>query len=76
VLADAERHLDAIAARATALDPAQVLARGYSITRDASGALVRSASAVELGGRLITTVAAGEIASEVVDNVATDEDRP
>ena len=76
VLSDAERHLDAIAARVTALDPAQVLARGYSITRDASGALVRAASAVELGSRLITTVADGEIRSEVVDTGGTDEDRP
>jgi exodeoxyribonuclease VII large subunit len=67
VLADAERHLDAIAARVTALDPAQVLARGYSITRDESGALVRSARAIEVGRRLITTVADGEIASEVVN---------
>jgi exodeoxyribonuclease VII large subunit len=67
VLADAERHLDSIAARVSSLDPVRVLERGYSITRDGSGAVVRSATAVDVGARLVTTVAEGEIVSEVVD---------
>ena len=65
-LAVAARHLDSIAARITALDPARVLERGYSITRDDTGAVVRTIGAVRPGTRLVTTVADGEIASEVV----------
>ncbi len=66
VLSDAERYLDGVTARVTALDPARVLARGYSITRDDSGALVRSADAVGPGARLVTTLGEGEVVSEVV----------
>jgi exodeoxyribonuclease VII large subunit len=65
-LAVAERHLDAVASRINALDPARVLERGYSITRDESGAIVRSATAVRAGATLVTTVADGDITSEVV----------
>ena len=65
-LATAERHLDAVASRVTALDPVRVLERGYSITRDAHGRVVRTVGAVEASDRLVTTVADGEITSEVV----------
>ena len=65
-LATAERHLDAVASRVTALDPVRVLERGYSITRDEHGRVVRTVGAVEPSDRLVTTVADGEITSEVV----------
>ena len=39
---------------------------GYSITRDAHGRVVRTVDAVEPSDRLVTTVADGEITSEVV----------
>ena len=63
----AVRHLDGVEARVVALDPARVLARGYSITRDESGAVVRAASEVSLGSRVVTTLADGSITSEVVE---------
>jgi exodeoxyribonuclease VII large subunit len=47
------------------LDPTAVLARGYSITRDASGAVVSDAARVAEGERLRTTLARGWIESEV-----------
>ncbi|HTN78649.1 MAG TPA: exodeoxyribonuclease VII large subunit [Acidimicrobiales bacterium] len=62
----ADRHIDSVAARVKALDPARVLERGYSITRDERGAVVRTAAAVPIGDRIVTTVADGEIVSEVV----------
>lgn len=62
---DAERHLDGLAARVAALDPARVLARGWSLTHTADGRLVRSPADVGAGDRLVTRVAAGEIRSTV-----------
>ena len=50
----------------SALDPANILARGWSITRSTEGEVVRSVSAVSAGDILATQVADGEIASEVV----------
>lgn len=50
----------------SALDPDNILARGWSVTRNADGQVVRSASAVSAGDILATQVADGEIASEVV----------
>jgi exodeoxyribonuclease VII large subunit len=47
------------------LDPAAVLARGYSITRAADGTVVTDAAAVREGDRLSTTVARGSFESEV-----------
>ena len=40
---------------------------GYSITRTADGAVVRSADAVAAGGMLVTEVANGSIASVVTE---------
>lgn len=48
------------------LDPNAVLGRGFSITRDASGALLREASKVSAGERIVTTLARGSIESEVL----------
>ncbi len=53
------RELDAVG-------PGQVLARGYSVTLDASGRPVRSASEVAAGVRVTTRVANGAFESEVI----------
>ncbi|MGW8271647.1 MAG: exodeoxyribonuclease VII large subunit [Burkholderiales bacterium] len=47
------------------LDPQAVLARGYSITRKATGEVLRDAARVVEGERLQTTLARGTIESEV-----------
>jgi exodeoxyribonuclease VII large subunit len=52
-------------ARLAVLDPQAVLARGYSITRRASGEVLRDAARVIEGERLQTTLARGTIESEV-----------
>lgn len=69
-LARADRRVDDLAARTGVLDPARALARGWTITRTEDGRLVRSVDDVAPGGRLVTTVADGELASVV------DEPRP
>jgi exodeoxyribonuclease VII large subunit len=61
----AERRVEALEAQVRALDPARTLARGWSITRDAAGRVVRSAAEVAPGDRLRTTLAEGEVESEV-----------
>lgn len=72
-LDEASRRLDHLGGRATAADPVRALARGWSITRDASGAVVRSASDVSAGVTIATTLADGTIQSTVV---SSDEDQP
>jgi exodeoxyribonuclease VII large subunit len=65
VLMSAGRDLDGIAAQVRALDPARTLARGWSITRDAAGRVVRSAGAVAPGDEIVTTVTDGDVRSTV-----------
>ena len=48
-----------------ALDPARILARGWSITRLADGALVRSVTDTATGDTLVTHVAGGTVTSTV-----------
>jgi len=48
------------------LNPLAVLGRGYSITSDKTGRVVRSARSVRRGQRLLTRVAKGTFESEVV----------
>jgi len=64
---DALRRIDADEVRLRALDPRRVLERGYSITRDAGGAVVKSATAVTPDAILVTEVADGTITSRVTD---------
>lgn len=61
----AERHLDAVEAQVRALDPARALARGWSITRDAAGHVVRSVASVTAGDALVTALADGVVRSTV-----------
>jgi exodeoxyribonuclease VII large subunit len=67
-----DRRLDACAARLRALDPAQVLERGYTITRDRDGRVVKRAAALSSGDRLVTEFADGTAAA-VVQEVDTRE---
>jgi exodeoxyribonuclease VII large subunit len=65
-LARAEgRRLDASEARLRALDPARVLDRGYTITRDRDGRVVKRVAPLSTGDRLVTEFADGTAASVV-----------
>lgn len=66
-LTTATRDLDLKASQVAAADPARALARGFSLTYDAAGNLVRDPAGVPSGSRLRTRVAQGEIQSVVVD---------
>lgn len=60
-----------LCARLRLLGPQQVLARGYSITRDAAtGAVLRDAHAVVPGQRIQTRLHGGEFTSRVEDGAA------
>jgi exodeoxyribonuclease VII large subunit len=58
-------RLERLQAALAGLDPAAVLARGYSITYGAAGAVLRDAANVKEGERLRTRLARGEVLSEV-----------
>lgn len=61
----ATAKLDGLRASLAGLDPNAVLARGYSITRDAHGTPIRDAKHMAAGERIVTTLARGWIESEV-----------
>ena len=65
VLERARQRLEMNANSLRLLDPATVLARGWSITRTVDGAIVRSTSDVAVGSVVTTTVADGTITSTV-----------
>jgi exodeoxyribonuclease VII large subunit len=60
-----ERHLLGLEARVRALDPVNVLARGWSITRGPDGRVLRTAEEVAAGDVLTTQLAAGTVTSRV-----------
>ena len=60
-------RLDVLAARVAALDPAVQLARGWSITRDADGRVVRSVDDLAHHDIITIAVADGLITSTVTD---------
>jgi exodeoxyribonuclease VII large subunit len=62
-LAAEHRHVEALAGRARMLDPVAMLERGWTITRRADGALVRSATAVAAGEVIDTLIADGHVLS-------------
>ena len=57
------QRINTLAAQLRALDPHQVLERGFSITRDETGHIVKSADQIQPGDPLRTTLADGEIHS-------------
>jgi len=60
-----EAKLARLQAALAGMDPAAVLQRGYSITYDSAGNVLRSSAAVQSGDRLNTILALGRIESEV-----------
>lgn len=64
-LSSVQARLDRARAALHGLDPAAVLARGYSITRNAQGQVILDAGDVSEGERLHTFLARGAIESEV-----------
>jgi exodeoxyribonuclease VII large subunit len=61
----AQQKVEAAAGRLGTLSPLNVLARGYSLTRTADGAVIRSPEQVRPGDRLRTMVEHGQILSRV-----------
>ena len=57
--------LDALADRVRLLDPVNTMARGWSITRNASGQTIRDVSKLKTGDKLVTTFANGSATSNV-----------
>jgi exodeoxyribonuclease VII large subunit len=68
--ADRERELENVATRVRLLDPRNVLARGWSITRTATGRVVRSVNEVAAGDVIVTVVADGTVVS-TIDRIGT-----
>src|SRR5438874_7000540 len=60
-----EANLQRLQATLVGLDPTAVLARGYSITYNASGEVLRDSAQARSGERIKTTLARGAIESEV-----------
>jgi len=71
-----ERHLGSLEAHVRLLDPVNVLARGWSITRDRDGRAVRDAAALAPGDVLTTTFAAGSATSRVQATHPSEEEIP
>lgn len=66
-LDDRADRLDALERELIVVGPANVLARGYSVTTDETGAAVRDPSALAPGARVRTRVARGVFTSRVED---------
>ncbi len=58
-------ELDAFARELCAIGPAQVLARGFTVTTASDGSLIRSAADTSPGQTIITTFADGKVRSRV-----------
>ncbi|HKX37550.1 MAG TPA: exodeoxyribonuclease VII large subunit, partial [Burkholderiales bacterium] len=58
--------LERLQAALAGLDPQAVLSRGYSITRDATGGVLRDARDARQGERISTTLARGALESQVL----------
>jgi exodeoxyribonuclease VII large subunit len=76
LLDDSERRVQGLAARARAHDPSTALARGWSITRDDSGRVLRSATRVLPGATLHTTLADGTVRSVVPEPSSPEPSSP
>jgi exodeoxyribonuclease VII large subunit len=64
---DADRVLTGVEARVRALDPRRVLERGYSISRDLEGRVLRSAATLAPGATLVTELVDGTVTSRVIE---------
>jgi exodeoxyribonuclease VII large subunit len=59
-------RMNLVSAALSALNPEATLARGFSITRNAEGKVITSASSLKKGDLLRTTLADGQVESEVM----------
>lgn len=66
-----ENRLELLDARLSAVDPAQALDRGYSITTTRSGRLVRRPDQVPVGSEITTRLAGGTVRSTVTGSSPT-----
>jgi exodeoxyribonuclease VII large subunit len=73
LLARSTQRLDVLAARVGALDPTVQLARGWTITRNAAGNLVRSTADLDVNDVLISTLADGTVTSTVTATQLKDD---
>ena len=64
-LQGARARVDTLRTALAGLDPTAVLARGYSITRNAAGELLRDAARARAGEAIFTTLARGALESKV-----------
>jgi exodeoxyribonuclease VII large subunit len=62
-LKSGRQSLEVFSARLSAVDPERTLARGWSITRNANGVVVRSSADVSVGDTLVTTLSDGTVTS-------------
>ena len=69
VLERAQQRIDMNKTSLRLLDPATVLAKGWSVTRTTSGQIVRSISDVAQGDTLVTTLVDGHVTSTVEEVV-------
>ena len=69
VLERAQQRIDMNKTSLRLLDPATVLAKGWSVTRTTSGQIVRSISDVAQGDTLVTTLIDGHVTSTVEEVV-------
>jgi exodeoxyribonuclease VII large subunit len=66
VVRDHQNRLATIAGKIVSLSPLEVLARGYTITQDATtGEVIRTAGQLRIGQPIVTRFAAGEAVSKV-----------
>lgn len=65
-LKDRKEKLNALGAHLEALSPLKVLERGYSITRNAQGKVIKKASEVKAGDTIVSKIADGTVTSEVL----------
>ena len=80
LVSHSQHHLERAALRlghseavVRALDPRRVLERGYSITRDADGRVLRATDAVVAGALVETELASGRVTSRVETITPTEE---
>jgi exodeoxyribonuclease VII large subunit len=71
-----EQLVEGLAARARAHDPSVALARGWSITRDDRGRVLRSAAGVLPGATLHTTLVDGTVRSVVTEPSSPEPSSP
>jgi exodeoxyribonuclease VII large subunit len=72
LLREASARADGQARLVRQLSPQRTLDRGFTITRDAAGRVVRAAGRLRAGDRLLTRFADGEVRSRVEDSQVKD----